>query len=197
MLRNKFQNKKPFCKLKRIAGFCLTLIYIFGFSLSYSHSGFYQLSKNDVVGNYELSALQDFDIEQNAPSTGQLLLQVSHEGNAVDKATQVFATIKFEGETKFEDVMDFVGSSSQDGKTFYSSYLLSTPISELGTYIVTLDIDGEHGQASQQYFFKSQRVVTRMSQLLEVIPSVLILIICLVGGALLFLPVKKKGEQHV
>ena len=202
MLLKVFLNKKLVCKLKNIAVLSLVLVLLF-LSNSFAHQGFYQLSKEEVVGNYELSVLQDFDIDKEGNSQGQLLLQLSHNDDVVSKETEVIAIIKFEGEEIATGAMDNVGGSSQDGKSFYSNYLFTLPITDLGTYSVKLAIDGEHGQAERQYFFKSKRINSWRSQLIEVIPSALILIICLVGGAILFLPVnqkvagKKKGEQHV
>jgi len=172
------------------------------FSVALAHQGFYQLSKDDLVGDYTISALQDFDIDVGGTSQGQLLLQVSYDGDAVSDETTVDVILKFDGEEIAEDEMEYVGGSSQDGRTFYSSYIYTLPISDLGTYSVNFSIDGEHGQAEQQYLFKSKRINSWRNDLIELIPSAIILIICLVGGALLFLPVRtkeveKKGEQHV
>lgn len=179
--------------MKYICLICLLVWLPIGFA----HQGFYQLSKDEVVGSYTLSALQDFDIDQGDVSQGQLLLQVSREGDAVSSETKVAVELSFEGEEIGEGEMDYVGGSSQDGTTFYTSYLYTLPITDLGTYRVNFAIDGEYGQAERQYFFKSTRINNWRTQLLELIPSAIILIICLVGGALLFLPVKKKGEQNV
>lgn len=197
-----FQSKKFCRKLKYFVALCLLLV----FSIGLAHQGFYQLSKDEVVGNYELSALQDFDIDKNTVSQGQLLLQVSHDGDVVSDDTKVNVLVKFEGEEIRKGEMDYVGGSSQDGKTFYTSYIYTLPITDLGIYSVNFTIAGEYGQAEQQYFFKSTRINSWQSDLAEVIPSAIILIICLIGGALLFLPVKSKtelktgkeeGEQHV
>ena len=187
------RDRKLCCNLKNIR-----LIVLFTLlSVGFAHQGFYQLSKEEVVGSYTLSALQDFDINQGDVSQGQLLLQVSHEGDAVSDETKVAVVLTFDGEEIAADEMDYVGGSSQDGTTFYTSYLYTLPITDLGTYSATFTIVGEHGQAERQYFFKSTRINSWCTQLLEVIPSAIILIICLAGGALLFLPVKKKGEQDV
>jgi len=180
--------------LKFLVVLCLFLVV----SISIAHQGFYQLSKDEVVGNYEVSALQDFDIEKaDVVSQGQLLLQLSHNANAVTDDTKVNVAVKFEGKELGEGEMDYIGGSSQDGKTFYTSYIYTLPITDLGTYSVNFKIDGEHGQAERKYFFRSTRINSWCSDLIELIPSGIILIICLVGGALLFLPVRlDESKKH-
>ena len=170
---------------KHITGCVIGLLL---FSLASAHNGFDTLAWGQSLGAYTASVLfHAADAEE-----AQLFVQLSEGRQAAPATTQVRAEIQLEGTLLYEGEVAFVGNSSADGRTFYRGYLLTLPLGEAGTYEISLNVAGPLGVATASYFASNQRGNVSA---LEYLPSILLLLVCLGGAALLFVPVKRPAQR--
>lgn len=172
--------------------FIFLLSYIFLLSITHAHSGFNTLAWQESLGNYTLTVLEDFHTSDRGQA--QLFVQVSQGEEAAPATTQLSTSIRLENKPIYEGEIPFVASGSDDGKTFYRGYLLTLALEKEGMYQIELKASGPLGSETASYFVQSQREVISV---LEVLPSLLILLISLGGAALLFIPVKRKDADEV
>ena len=162
-------------------------------SIGWAHSGFNRLSWQEDVGAYRLTVLEDFHLQKSNEGRAQLFIQLSNQEYDAVSDTKVAAHIRFEDDTVFQGDVPFLTTSSQDGDVFYAAYVLDFDISEAGFYELELAITGSLGDISKTYFVQSQQ--ESRVPLIEYLPSALILLITLGGGALLFIPIPKREEK--
>ena len=157
-------------------------------SFACAHGGFDALAWQELLGAYTVTVLEDFHTGRNE---AQLFVQLSDGNRAAPTETQVSATVQHGDETIYAGEVPFVATNSADGKTFYSGYLLTLPLTERGVYRVKLNVSGPLGTATTGYFVKTQDGV----RALEYLPSALVLLIALGGVALLFVPLNRPRKD--
>ena len=170
--------------------FILLLSCFLLLSITHAHSGFNTLAWQEGLGNYTLTVLEDFHTSDRGQA--QLFVQVSQGEEAAPATTQLSTTIRLENKTIYQGDIPFVASGSEDGKTFYRGHLLTLPLEEEGMYQIEVRALGPLGSETATYFVQSQREAISV---LEVLPSLLILLISLGGAALLFIPIKRKDAS--
>ncbi len=151
-----------------------------------AHQGFNSLAWQESLGPYRLTVLEDFHLAQADEGQAQLVVQVSRQAQPLPEETQVLVKLNLGSKIIYKGNLKFIGNISNDGKTFYSTYVLSTAIDERGIYELDLAIVGPLGKSSKEFLIKSQQGLS--VQLLEFLPSILILLTSIVGLAVLFLP---------
>jgi hypothetical protein len=181
----------------------LRLLVVMMFSsLALAHEGF-NLVLNDVpVAAYTLTVLEDTHVVEGK-SQMNLMIQVAHGREAAPANTSVWLRLEHNNTLVYEANVDYVGSSSSDGRTFYAYYLVNIPITDMGTHQAHLKLDGPLGTAETNFQFEAK--ATPELRATELIPSLLIISICLAGFLLFFLSTRtprqkdtqQKGLSHV
>ena len=155
-------------------------------SFALAHRGFERLAWQEPADAYTLSVLGDFHLDGEGDA--QLFVQLSQGGEGVPETTRVDFELSHQGTLIYEDEVPFLSDGGRDAKTFYSSYLATFPLSEMGLYTVVLSVQGPAGEVSRSYSAVTQQGVTWP----EYLPSILILSICAAGAAILFMPIRRK-----
>ena len=167
--------------MRRITGCAVGLLLL---SFAHAHNGFDTLAWREPLGGYTVNVLfHAADAEE-----AQLFVQLSQGQQAAPEATGVTVEVRQRDALLFEGEIPLVGSGSADGRTYYRGYLLTLPLGEAGMYEIDLNVSGPLGAATASYFAGSQQGGVSV---LELLPSLLLLLICLGGAALLFVPVKR------
>ena len=154
--------------------------------IAIAHQGFNNLAWQENLGPYQITVLEDFHLVQNGEGQAKLIVQASHEAKALPEGTKILAKLNFADKIIYEGDIPFVNDSTNDGKTFYSIYALSTGIKEQGIYQLSLTITGPLGEQGKKFLIGNQEAL--LARLLEFLPSILILLTSIVGLAVLFLP---------
>ena len=155
---------------------------------TFAHTGFNQLSWQEPLGPYSMSVLEDFHV---AEQSAKVFVQLSQGNEAAPGGSSVHAEISYEDSLIYEGEADFL-MNGRDNNGAYAAFLVDAKISEGGLYKLELFVKGPLGDVSQMYFVQAKNE-SRVS-LLEYLPSVLILLICVGGALLLFVPVKTRKD---
>ena len=172
--------------------FIFLLSFFLLLSITHAHSGFNTLAWQEGLGNYTLTVLEDFHASDGSQS--QLFVQLSQSKQAAPATTKVDVNIQQGNKTIYQGEVPFVANGSDDGKTFFRGYLLTLHLEEAGVYQIDVNVSGPLGPQRASYFVQGQREAISV---LEVLPSLLILLISLGGAALLFIPIKRKDADEV
>ena len=166
------------------------LLPFFLLSFASAHRGFERLAWQENADAYTLSVLGDFHLDGEGDA--QLFVQLSQGGEVVPENTRVDLGLSQQDSLIYEGEVPFLTDGSNDGKTFYSGYLATFPLTEAGLYDVALSVQGPAGRVSRSYSAVTQQGVSWP----EYLPSILILSICAAGVAILFMPIKRKDVRE-
>ena len=162
--------------------------------IAMAHQGFNNLAWQENLGPYQITILEDFHLTQGDEGQAKLIVQASHKAKSLPEGTQILAKLSFADKSIYEDDIPFVSDSTNDGKNFYSIYAFSTDINEQGIYKLNLIIKGPLGENSKSFFIRSRG--SSPVWLLELLPSILILLTSIVGLAVLFLPRRVSERKY-
>jgi hypothetical protein len=165
-------------------------------SLAFAHEGFNRLLNDVAVNLYTITVLEDTHLANGQPHLS-LMLQVANGREAAPSDTTVKLKLEHDGTIVYENEVPYVASSSSDGRTFYAYYVVTLPLTELGTHHMTLELNGPLGTATTTIAFQPKLAPDFRAT--ELIPSLLILSICLVGAVMFVAssrqPLSKRQSQ--
>ncbi len=186
--RYRFVNKEIFQN-----SFKLFLIVLVMFSsLALAHEGFNTVLNDIVVNPYTITVLEDRHVAENQTQMN-LMIQVAHGREAAPSDTKVLLKLENSTTVIYNNDVKYVGSSSSDGHTFYAYYIVNIPMAEMGMYQATLELDGSLGDAKTNFQFDVK--LAPNFRAVELIPSLLVISICLAGLALFVISARTPAQK--
>jgi hypothetical protein len=161
--------------------FVMLLILSWGSALA--HEGFNVVLKDVAVNTYTVTVLEDTHLVENQTQMN-MMIQVAHGRDAAPANTKVFLKLENNTTIIYDNDVKYVASSSLDGRAFYAYYTVTIPLPQQGMYQARLELDGSLGNATRTFQFEAK--ATPDFRAVELIPSLLIISICLAGLALFF-----------
>jgi hypothetical protein len=170
------------------------LLVVMMFSgLALAHEGFTTVLNDVPVAAYRLTVLEDTHVVEGKGQMN-LMIQVAHGREAAPADTNVRLRLGHENKIVYANEVNYVGSSSSDGRTFYAYYIVNTPIADMGLHQATLELDGSLGTAETNFQFEAK--VTPQLRAVELIPSLLIISICLAGLTLFVISARTPAQKN-
>jgi hypothetical protein len=170
----------------------LMMLLVLSSSLALAHEGFNTVLNNFVVNPYRVTVLEDTHVVENQTQMN-LMIQVAHGREAAPADTKVWLKLEHENKIVYENDVKYVGSSSSDGRTFYAYYLVTIPVSEMGMHQGMLELDGSLGTVITDFQFDVK--LAPNFRAVELIPSLIVISICLAGLALFFISARTPAQK--
>lgn len=160
------------------------MLLVLSSSLVFAHEGFNVVLNDVVVNPYTVTVLEDTHLVDNQAQMN-MMIQVAHGRGAAPADTKVFLKLENASTLVYDNEVKYVASSSSDGRTFYAYYIVTVPLAQQGLHQATLELDGTLGNATTNFQFEAKAAPD--FRVVELIPSLVIISICLAGLALFFL----------
>jgi hypothetical protein len=171
----------------------LRLLIVLSFSsFALAHEGFNTVLNDVTVNPYIITVLEDTHVAENQAQMN-VMIQVAHGRNAAPADTKVWLKLEHDSTLVYDSFVNYVGSSSYDGRTFYAYYLVTIPLAELGIHKAMLELDGSLGTAETNFQFDVK--LAPSFRAVELIPSLLIISICLTGLALFVISARTPAQK--
>jgi hypothetical protein len=168
------------------------IVLVMSSSLALAHEGFNFVLNDVVVNPYTVTVLEDTHVTENQTKMN-VMIQVAHGREAAPADTKVRLKLEHENKIVYDNDVKYVGSSSSDGRTFYAYYVVTIPVSEMGMHQATLELDGSLGNAKTNFQFDVK--LAPNFRAVELIPSLLIMGICLAGLALFVISARTPAQK--
>jgi hypothetical protein len=177
--------------MSKIALRLLFVMLLSGFA--FAHQGFNTVLNDVLVTPYTVTVLEDTHVVENRAQMN-LMIQVAHRRDAVPADTKVLLRLEHDNTLLYDSKVKYVGSSSSDGRTFYAYYLVNIPIVKMGMHQAQLKLGGSLGSAETSFQFEAK--ATPQLRAAELIPSLLIIGICLAGLILFFISARAPLQKN-
>lgn len=161
-------------------------------SLALAHEGFNTVLNDVLVNPYTVTVLEDTHVLENQPHLN-MMIQLAHGRDAAPADTKVWLKLENSTTVIYDNEVKYVGSSSSDGRSFYAYYLVTIPVSEMGIHQAMLELDGSLGTAETHFQFDVK--LAPDFRAVELIPSLLIMGICLAGLALFVISARTPAQK--
>lgn len=157
-----------------------------------AHEGFNTVLENASINPYTVTILEDTHLANEQPQSS-LMIQVANGREAAPADTTMTLRLEQDSGIVYENEVPYVGSSSSDGRTFYAYYLVTIPLDNLNSYDMRLELNGSLGPATTIVNFQPK--LAPEFRAIELIPSLLVISIFLVGVGVLVASSRQPSHQ--